>query len=216
MICHKVVWAGYKLARGKTATGMDLPWRRERTPYRIFLAEMLLIRTRADVVTRIYDDVFRKYPNISELARADENELRTALHPLGLRKRVPYIIKGARYVQEVHDGQIPTEVSELHKIPGLGPYTAPAIATFAYGLPLVPNDVNILRFVSRLTGIAMGHPTKGCKALWELTPLLSESSSGLSAEKLLDFTRLTCRPGRPVCEQCPLTRHCTYLREVQK
>jgi A/G-specific adenine glycosylase len=210
---RKVIWAGYKLARHKIVTGENLPWRQQRTPYRIFLAEMLLVRTRADVVTRIYEDVFGQYPDIYKLAEANEDELREALHPLGLSKRIPYIIKAARHICEIHNGQIPNNIDSLLKTPGLGMYTAPAIATFAHGQTFVPGDVNILRFVARLTGLEMEHKTKGSKQLRELAPLLSENCTGLSTEKLLDFTRLICRSRNPLCEQCPLTRHCIYFRE---
>lgn len=210
---RKVIWAGYKLGSHEIVTGENLPWRQQRTPYRIFLAEMLLVRTRADVVTRIYEDVFGQYPDIYKLAEANEDELQEALHPLGLPKRVPYIIKAARHICEVHNGQIPNNIDSLLKTPGLGMYTASAIATFAHGQTFVPGDVNILRFVARLTGLEMEHKTKGSKQLRELTPLLSENCTGLATEKLLDFTRLICRSRKPLCEQCPLTHHCIFFRE---
>jgi A/G-specific adenine glycosylase len=213
---RKVMWAGCKLARQKIVTGTDFPWRQRRTPYRVFLAEMLLVRTRADVVARIYEDVFRHYPNIYELAEADEDRLRKVLHPLGLSKRIPYIVKAARYICEVHNGEIPGDVKNLLKVPGIGMYTAAAIVTFAYGQQLVPGDVNILRFIARLTGLEMEHKSKGSKTLRELAPLLSESLTGLPAEDLLDFTRLICRPRNPLCERCTLTRHCTYFREGKR
>jgi A/G-specific adenine glycosylase len=191
---------------------LDLPWRRHRTPYRILLAEMLLVRTRSDVVSRIYEEVFEHYPSIYELAEADEDELLELLRPLGLHKRVPYIIKAARYICENYDGEIPYDIQDLLAIPGVGKYTAVAEATFAYGQPLVPSDVNILRFVSRLTGLEMEHETKGSETLRNLAPLLAETRTKLSAEKLLDFTRLVCRSRQPLCEQCPLTARCAYFQ----
>lgn len=213
---RKVIWAGCKLTHHKITTGEQLPWRQYRTPYRIFLAELLLVRTRSDVVTRIYEDIFNRYPDIYALGAAKEDELGEVLHPLGLPKRMPYIIKAAQHICEVHNGQIPRDVNALLKTPGLGLYTAPAVATFAYGQAFVPGDVNILRFIARLTGLEMEHKTKGSKQLWELAPLLSENHIGLSAEKLLDFTRLICRSRTPLCEQCPLTRFCIYFREAKE
>lgn len=210
---RKAVWAGCKLACHEIITDENLPWRQHRTPYRVFLAEMLLVRTRADVVSRIYENVFSHYPDIYTLAGANEDELQEILHPLGLTKRVPYIIKAACHICEIYNGQIPNDIDALLKTPGLGLYTAPAIAAFAYGQTFVPGDVNILRFIARLTGLEMEHKTKGSKQLRELVPLLSESCTGLSTEKLLDFTRLICRSRNPLCEQCPLTRFCTYFRE---
>ncbi|MCB9138935.1 MAG: hypothetical protein H6642_11365 [Caldilineaceae bacterium] len=216
--CHyrKIIWAGCKLARHKVETKEKLPWRQQRTPYRIFLAELLLVRTRSDVVARIYEDVFNHYPNIYALGAANKDQLEKVLHPLGLSKRIPYIIKAAQHICESHDGRIPSDVDDLLKTPGLGLYTAPAVATFAYGQSFVPGDVNILRFISRLTGLEMEHKTKGTKLLWELAPLLSEDSTGLSAEKLLDFTRLTCRSRKPLCDECPLSRFCVFVQEENR
>ncbi len=213
---RKVIWAGCKLARHKIETGEKLPWRQHRTPYRIFLAELLLVRTRSDVVARIYENVFNHYPDIDALGAANEDELGEILYPLGLSKRMPYIIKAAQHICKVHNGKIPMDVNDLLETPGLGLYTAPAIATFAYGQSFVPGDVNILRFISRLTGLEMEHKTKGSKKLWELAPLLSEDCTGLSAEKLLDFTRLICRSRNPLCDECPLIKFCAFLSQGGK
>jgi A/G-specific adenine glycosylase len=208
----KIMRAGSTLARSKVVGNQKLPWRHHRTPYRIFLAEMLLVRTRADVVTRIYEDIFSQYPNIFELANADERELEIALYPLGLSKRIPYIIQAARYIWDNHNGKIPRDIDTLLKVPGLGMYTAAAIAVFAYKQDFVPADVNILRFISRLTGLEMEHKTKGSKVLRELAPFLSKKYTSLHTEDLLDFTRLICRSGTPRFDQCPLTRQCAYFR----
>lgn len=205
--------AGVELSRYRVAE-TELPWRKYRTPYRIFLAEMLLVRTRADIVAAHFERIVSKYPTIEALARADENELREVLRPLGLSKRVPYLIKAARYICENHNGEIPTDLESLLKVPGIGTYTAAAILTFAYGQGLVPADVNILRFVSRFTGLEMGHVTKGSQQLRDLLPLLSEANIGLSAENLLDFTRLICRSRKPKCNVCPLHKYCAYFKKA--
>lgn len=192
----------------------ELPWRKYRTPYRIFLAEMLLVRTRADVVADHFERIASRYPTIEALALADETELREVLRPLGLSKRVPYLIKAARYICENHGGEIPADVENLLKVPGIGAYTAAAILTFAYGQGLVPADVNILRFVSRFTGLEMVHATKGSQELRDLLPLLSEANVGLSAENLLDFTRLICKARKPKCHLCPLSERCSYFKNT--
>lgn len=205
--------AGAELSRHRIAE-TDLPWRKYRTPYRIFLAEMLLVRTRTDVVAEHFERIASKYSTIEALALADENELRAILKPLGLSKRVPYLIRAARYICDNHKGKIPTDLESLLKVPGIGQYTATAILTFAYDQELVPADVNVFRFLSRFTGIEMGHATKGSPELWNLLPLLSENKVGLSAENLLDFTRLICRTRKPKCQICPLPDHCSYFKKV--
>lgn len=205
--------AGAELSRHRIAE-TELPWRKYRTPYRIFLAEMLLVRTRTDVVADHFERIASKYPTIEALALADENELREVLCPLGLSKRVPYLIKAARYICDNHNGEVPADFESLLKVPGIGKYTATAILTFAYDRKLVPADVNILRFVSRFTGLEMGHVTKGSQELRDLLPLLSEANVGLSAENLLDFTRLICKARKPKCHVCPLSEHCSYFKNV--
>jgi len=208
-----IVKAGIELSRHKMAE-TELPWRKYRTPYRIFLAEMLLVRTRSDVVAGHFERITARYPTIKALASADENELREVLRPLGLSKRIPYLIRAARYICDNYNGEIPTHIEDLLKVPGIGAYTATAIVTFAYGQELVPADVNILRFVSRFTGLEMKHMTKGSKELRELLPFLSEQSVGLSAENLLDFTRLICKARKPKCNACPVSEQCCYFRNI--
>jgi A/G-specific adenine glycosylase len=190
----------------------EIPWRRLRTPYRVFLAEFLLVRTRADVVIDLFEDIVARYPDVRSLATADELELAVVLAPLGLRKRVPLLMKGARYLAEHHNGDIPAHFEELLKVPGLGLYTAAAIAAFAYNSEDVPADVNILRFVARFTGLPMKHVTKGSEELRALLPLLSQSRGGPGIEILLDFSRLICRSRLPQCNDCPLREQCTYFR----
>lgn len=178
-----------------------------------FIERIQLSQQRPSTLAKKSDN---HYPDIYALAATNKDELGKVLHPLGLSKRIPYIIKAAQHICEVHKGQIPIDVKDLLETPGLGSYTAPAIAAFAYGQSFVPGDVNILRFISRLTGLEMEHKTKGSKKLRKLAPLLSENCTGLSTEKLLDFTRLICRPRNPLCEQCPLTRHCIYFRKGEQ
>lgn len=208
---RKAIWAGTILANFSSDSLFSLPWRQIRTPYRILLAEMLLVRTRADLVSRVYEDIYEQYPTIYKLSQANEEELHKTLLSLGLSKRVPYFIKAAKYICDTFNGSIPDDVKLLMQIPGVGLYTATAVAAFAYGQPFVPSDVNILRFLSRLTGLEMENKTKGSKELRELTDFLSENHTGLKAEKLLDFTRLICRPRKPRCQECPLTEQCDYF-----
>ena len=145
---RKVTWAAKVLAQMPDFSA-ELPWRKNKTPYKIFLAEILLVRTRADVVARIYPSVLKNYPTIKDLAKANKIELLELAKPLGLKKRIPYIINSAKFILENFDGVIPSNVDDLLRVPGIGKYTSAAIATFAYDKKLVPADVNIFRFLSR-------------------------------------------------------------------
>lgn len=191
----------------------DLPWRINKTPYRVFLAEFLLVRTRADVVARLYDDIVTKYPNFNRLAAATVEQLQENLEPLGLKKRAAYLQQAARFILQKYDGLLPNDVDELAQIPGVGPYTSVAIAAFAYDLQQVPADVNIFRFLSRLTGLAMEHRTKGSEQLRKLLPLMEPKAGGPELDNLLDFSRLICQPRVPNCSACPLTELCTFYAE---
>lgn len=188
------------------------PWRTNRTPYRIFLAEFLLIRTRADVVSKKYEEIVRLCPTPRELALVNEQELADLLAPLGLRKRVPLLLSAAKFIVEEFDGELPSEPDQLVRIPGIGKYTADAIAAFAFYQQRVPADVNILRFLARLTGLDMEHPTKGSVSIRRLLPLLTQDRGGPPAEALLDFTRLVCKPRKPKCPDCILRSHCYHGR----
>lgn len=194
----------------------SLPWRRNPSPYRIFLAEFLLIRTRWDVVANLFESVVERFPDLRSLVRASEEEIAEVLAPLGLRKRVPYLKKAAAYILEHHGGKIPEEIEDLKKVPGMGDYTAAAVAALAFGKDVIPADVNVFRFLSRLTGLPMEHPTKGSPQLKALLPLLSPSAGGPSAAALLDFLRTVCRPRWPRCEACLLREICAFGRSEAK
>jgi A/G-specific adenine glycosylase len=208
----KIVWAAKRLAK-YIDISLDLPWREERTPYKIFLAEILLVRTRADIVKKVYPSILMRYPNIKDLSNASEAELYNLLKPLGLKKRIPFIINGAKHILENYDGIIPRSLEDLQNIPGIGKYTATAIYAFAFDNLLVPADVNIFRFLARLTGLEIGHKTKGSKELYELLPYLIQEKTNLKPEILIDFSRLICEPRKPKCNLCPLTKKSTYLKK---
>lgn len=193
---------------------IELPWRKHRTPYRIFLAEMLLVRTRVDVVAEQFEKIYSQVPTIDALATIDFHKAQEIFRPLGLTKRIPYLINAARYIQQEHNGEIPSDYNELLKVPGIGRYTATAILSFAYGFETVPADVNILRFISRITGLEMKHKTKGSKELVALASSLTRTNTGLSAEELLDFTRLICRARKPKCAECPVSGMCTFHKKT--
>lgn len=186
------------------------PWRKCKDPYAVFLAEFLLIRTRADVVERVWRRLLERYPCFEALAQAEERELAELMAPLGLRKRVPLLLRAASYIMEHHGGTLPQRPEELAAVPGMGLYTATAVAAFAFGARTVPADVNVLRFLSRLTGLALGHPTKGSRDLRALVAVLAEADPRPDAGSLIDFTRAVCRPRKPRCRECPTADLCHF------
>lgn len=185
------------------------PWREKQEPYPILISEMMLIRTRADLVVDVYTMFIKRYPEASKLAAAEETELERLLEPLGLRKRIPFFRAAGEYIDEHFPDGLPSDRKELQKIPGVGRYTADAVLAFAFDLPVVPADVNVLRFISRITGLPMTHPSKGSK---EIRGLLQELEvlSGRKAYKLLDFIRNICRPRKPDCINCSVRENCHF------
>ncbi len=214
-VSKEVLTAARYLRETKPAywVSSDLPWRVRRTPYRVFLAEFLLVRTRTDLVAAQFERIVSKYPTVQHLSEAGEKEIEEVLYPLGLLKRARYLLKAARYLAEKHRGEIPSRFQELIRIPGMGLYTSAAVMAFAFQAPDVPADVNILRFLSRITGLPMGHPTKGSIELHRLLPALSQVEGGPDPETLLDFTRTICRTRKPRCFECPVSSQCIYFRE---
>lgn len=188
----------------------NLPWRLNRTPYKVFISEFLLVRTRHDVVARIFEDFVRKYPTPRDIVDSSIQELHEALFPLGLKKRVPQLKEAANQIMDLFDGQIPNSFGELVKIKGIGDYTACAILVFAFGEKRVPADVNVLRFVSRFTGLPMHNKTKGSKQIVDLLPEIKQYQTKFSAEKLLDFTTGICKPRNPKCDGCILADLCSF------
>jgi len=195
---------------GNRRQNENFPWRRTEDPYQIFLAELLLIRTRAEAVALIFDRVIEKFPDLKALAEAEEKELEEVLRPLGLKKRVPLLKRAASFVLEQYGGKFPSDETLLKKIPGMGEYTAKAFRVFAFRSRDLPPDVNIFRLLSRITGTATDHPTKGSKKLRELVGEISEICGNLSPPAVLDFARTVCRPRNPRCDSCAIRNFCRY------
>ena len=200
-----------KLISHHTSETETFPWRKTKDPYHVFLAEMLLVRTRADVVAALFDGILQKYPDIETLALADEKELAELLRPLGLKKRVNLLKRAAQFVAEAYDARFPKTLDLLKKIPGMGEYTARAFRVFAFGIKDIPPDTNIFRLLSRITGIPTDHPTKGSDELVQLVRELSERCNGYSTAAVLDFARTVCRPRNPLCNRCKIKEFCRYF-----
>lgn len=189
----------------------DLPWRIEVTPYRTFLAEFLLVRTRADLVANVFESIVDRFPTPETIVSADIEELRRFLAPLGLTKRAAILKRAASHLVDHHEGGIPEDARVLMEVPGLGAYTSRSISHVLGGeFEALPADVNILRFLSRFTALPMDHPTKGSQKLQRLLESLPKDLDGLAFDIFLDFTRNVCRPRNPWCEACPVSRSCTY------
>ncbi|MFP4355140.1 MAG: A/G-specific adenine glycosylase [Phycisphaerae bacterium] len=188
----------------------DLPWRRSRDPYRVWISEILLQQTRVEAVRETYSDFLDRFPNVAALARADLDDVLKAWEGMGYYSRARNLHKAAKMVVEQFDGQLPETVDQLRKLSGIGPYTAGAIASIAFGHDEPVLDGNVKRVLSRLFAIEDDpDATATKKHLWDLARrLIPAGKAGTFNEAIMDLGAMICIPRSPRCTACPLTRHC--------
>lgn len=190
--------------------GRDLPWRRTRDPYRIWLSEVILQQTRVAQGMDYYLRFTQRWPEIGALAAATEDEVLKLWQGLGYYSRARNLHAAARMVAERHGGEFPKNYAEVRALPGVGDYTAAAICSAAYGLPHAALDGNVYRVLSRLFDTELPiDTTAGRKAFAELAQTqLDPAHPGLYNQAIMDFGALQCTPGQPHCEECPLADLC--------
>src|SRR5690348_3332063 len=156
----------------------DLPWRRTRDPYRVLVSEFMLQQTQVSRVTEYYPRFLERFPDLATLARARPRAVREAWDGLGYYARARNLHSLARHVTRRHDATLPEAPEELAKLPGVGPYTAGAVACFAYEKPVPAVDTNVARvirrvfFASRISHPASRVPHPASRQIWELTRTL--------------------------------------------
>jgi len=196
----------------------DFPWRRTADPYKILIAEMLLRKTTARQVSRVFDEFFAKFPNAEALAGARDEEVEEVIRPLGMqRRRAALLKKLASELLERHAGAVPASYEDLRRLPGVGPYAANAVLCFAYGkdVPLV--DVNVARVFQRVFGYKpRKRRAKDDTALWDFVAETIPPGRGRDFNlAVIDFAHEVCTPREPRCASCPLRTVCKYANEVR-
>jgi A/G-specific adenine glycosylase len=188
----------------------DLPWRRRRDAYAVWLSEIMLQQTRVETVVPYFERFVAKYPDVRALSAAPLDEVLSLWSGLGYYRRARQLYATAREVTERYGGDFPSEAGELKKLPGVGDYTAGAIASLSFGKkePLV--DGNVARVLSRLFGIeAPIRSPVAVKELWETARrLLPEERPGRFNEALMELGAMVCTPRDPRCGSCPLSGLC--------
>jgi len=188
----------------------DLPWRRTRDPYAIWISETMLQQTRVETVIPYYERFLARFPDVRTLADADADDVLGEWAGLGYYSRARNLQAAAKQVAESHDGRVPDDVDSLRELPGIGRYTAGALASIAFDRPEPIVDGNVARVLSRLLGIReeIKQPAV-VKRLWEEAAGLAEGPSpGDLNQALMELGALVCVPGEPRCGACPLRRHC--------
>jgi A/G-specific adenine glycosylase len=200
---HERALRFYRIAR------RDLPWRRTRDPYHILVSELMLQQTQADRVVPKYREFLGWFPTVEALARAPLAGVLRCWVGLGYNSRALFLWRCARILARDYRGRFPSEPDALRKLPGVGPYTAAAVASFAFGVQVPAVDVNVRRVLARtilgrdeekpgvVGALARKALPDGCAAQW--------------TQALMDVGALFCR-ARPACTPCPLRASCAFAR----
>ncbi len=195
----------------------DLPWRRTQDPYAIWVSEIMLQQTQVATVLPYYAKFLKKFPTLQSLAGATEEEVLSLWSGLGYYRRAKLLKSGAETVQAEWKGILPAEPAALREIPGIGPYTAGAIASIAFNRPAPLVDGNVIRVFSRLF-MLKGHAKSATlqKQVWELAAeLIDEKNPGDFNQALMELGATVCRVVQPRCESCPVRTSCRASQESQ-
>ena len=188
----------------------DLPWRHDPTPYEVWLSEVILQQTRVNQGMDYYLRFVEKWPTVSALANASEEEVLKMWQGLGYYSRARNLHKCAKQVVEQYHGEFPADYEQLKKLQGIGDYTAAAIASIAFNLPQAVVDGNVYRVLARLYDIDTPiNINEGQKTFARLADeLLNREQPGLHNQALMEFGALHCTPKNPNCLLCPLQAQC--------
>ena len=194
------------------ANRRDLPWRRTRDPYAIWLSEIMLQQTRVAAVLEHYRIFLERFPSVEALAAASEDDVLAAWSGLGYYRRARMLHRCAREIVKEHSGRFPEDAPALRELPGIGRYTAAAIASIAFADRVAVVDGNVERVLSRLNGRNLT-----VQQGWDRAQeLLSKSRPGDFNQAMMELGATVCLPREPRCLVCPVRRWCATRGEVRR
>ncbi len=198
------------LLRWHTAHRRDLPWRRTRDPYRIWVSEVMLQQTRVVAAIPYYERFIVRFPTVQALAEADISEVLALWQGLGYYARARSLHRAARLVMERHGGRLPSERAALLALPGIGTYTAGALLSFAFGQDAVALDGNLKRILARVFDYPDEIHRPAAQATLEgyAQALVPHGRARAFNEALMDLGASVCLPRVPRCEACPIAVYC--------
>ncbi len=201
---------GRRLLAWFEAEGRRLPWRtgKARDPYHVWLSEIMLQQTTVAAVAPYYARFLARWPTVAALARADLDEVLHAWQGLGYYARARNLHRAAREMAGRCGGRFPRGEAALKRLPGVGPYTAAAVAAIAFGEPTVPVDGNVARVIARLYGMRVRLPEGRAALAARARALLTPGRPGDFAEALMDLGATVCTPRNPRCGACPWRLDC--------
>lgn len=188
-----------------------LPWRELSTPYRVWISEIMCQQTRIEAVKPYFDRFMEVLPTIEDLAHVEDEQLMKLWEGLGYYNRARNLKKAANEIMEQYQGELPADYEELLTISGIGEYTAGAIGSISYGLPVPAVDGNVLRVITRLTGSYADilKPAVKKNVMEILKEILPEKRVGDFNQALMELGAIICIPnGQPKCEECPWDTRC--------
>ena len=194
----------------------ELPWRSEATPYRVWVSEIMLQQTRVAAVIGYFNRFMSTLPTVEDLACVTEDELLKLWQGLGYYNRVRNLQKAAKVLAEQYGGVMPADYDAIRALPGIGDYTAGAIASIAFGIPVPAVDGNVLRVIARILGDDQDIGLQSTKdAVREmLLTVIPREFPGQFNQALMELGATVCLPnGAPLCGQCPVREKCAACRE---
>ncbi len=195
----------------------DLPWRRTDDPYLIWVSEIMLQQTRVDQATPYYLRFIERFPDVKSLAEADRQDVLRLWEGLGYYSRARNLQDAARQIMEQLDGVFPDNYDEIRSLKGIGPYTAAAVGSIAFGLNYPVVDGNVIRVLSRWFGITEDVDKSAVKKEIESHAglLLDEENPGDFNQALMEIGATVCSPRNPDCENCPVNDGCMAYKTAQ-
>ncbi len=205
-------WWREKLLAWYDAHRRDLPWRSTRNPYPIWLSEIMLQQTRVAAVIEHYGQFLRRFPTIEKLAAARESSVLAAWSGLGYYRRARMLRTAAKIILREHKGKFPTTAAGLRNLPGIGRYTAAAIASIAFGEPVGVVDGNVERMLCRFAG-----KNVVCEELWATVNVLIDAKRpGDFNQAMMELGATVCTPQAPACLACPVVERCATRGELAR
>jgi A/G-specific adenine glycosylase len=211
---NKAVFSKYLLVWYQEE-GRDLPWAGEKDPYKIWISEVILQQTRVVQGWDYYLRFLARFPDLESLATAEEDEVMKLWQGLGYYSRARNLHKAAKMVYFQREGQWPHTFKDLLSLPGIGKYTAAALASFAFGEAVPVVDGNVYRVLSRVFLIEepIDHASAFRKFFQLGHELMDPSQPGIFNQAMMDFGALVCKPQQPACSSCPMDSICLAKRE---
>ncbi len=206
-----------QLVRWFQKASRDLPWRKTHDPYAILVSEMMLQQTQVDRVIPKYHAFLKKFPTAAHLAKAPQADVVRLWQGLGYNRRALYLQKACQVVTTELNGVFPQTIEGLQKLPGIGPYTAGAVASFAFELKTPLVDTNVERVIGRIFLGFRDLPQTTQKEFWTLMQELlpHKNRIWIFNQAIMEFGALVCTASKPQCDSCPMQKICVSFPDIQ-